>query len=140
MHKGIDIFGERGTEVVTASPGVVVYRGQLKLGGNVVYILGPKWRIHYYAHMDSVGVQLGDSVYAGKTIGTVGTSGSVGRRRFFFGKKHGRAGRTPPVEVSLLRGAGAEKVHRPGRIRFVQQMRLVEPDLFSGDPMRHHHA
>ncbi len=77
VHKGIDIFGERGTEVVTASPGVVVYRGQLKLGGNVVYILGPKWRIHYYAHMDSVGVQLGDSVYAGKTIGTVGTSGNA---------------------------------------------------------------
>ena len=77
MHKGIDIFGERGTAVVTATPGVVVYRGQLRLGGNVVYILGPKWRMHYYAHMDSVSVQMGESVYAGKTIGTVGTSGNA---------------------------------------------------------------
>ena len=77
VHKGIDIFGERGTPVVTATPGVVVYRGQLRLGGNVVYILGPKWRMHYYAHMDSVSVQVGESVYAGNTIGTVGTSGNA---------------------------------------------------------------
>ena len=77
VHKGIDIFGERGTAVVTATPGVVVFSGKLELGGNAVYILGPKWRMHYYAHMDSVNVKTGESVYAGKTIGTIGTSGNA---------------------------------------------------------------
>lgn len=77
VHKGIDIFGNRGTDVVTASGGVVVYRGQVRLGGNVVVILGPKWRLHYYAHMDSVGVRFGEIVQANNTIGTVGTSGNA---------------------------------------------------------------
>ena len=77
VHKGIDIFGSRGTAVVTASSGVVVYRGQVKLGGKVVVILGPKWRLHYYAHMDSVSVRFGETVHAGDTIGTVGSSGNA---------------------------------------------------------------
>lgn len=77
VHKGIDIFKARGTAVVAASSGVVVYRGQLDLGGNVVIILGPKWRMHYYAHMDSITVRNGDAVIAGDKIGTVGTSGNA---------------------------------------------------------------
>lgn len=77
VHKGIDIFKKRGTAVVAASSGVVVYRGQIKLGGNVVVILGPKWRLHYYAHLDSFTVRNGDAVHAGDKIGTVGTSGNA---------------------------------------------------------------
>ncbi len=77
VHKGIDIFKERGTAVVAASSGLVVYRGQLELGGNVVIILGPKWRMHYYAHLESITVRNGDVVHAGDKIGTVGTSGNA---------------------------------------------------------------
>lgn len=77
VHKGIDIFKKRGTAVVAASSGVVVYRGQLRLGGNVVVVLGPKWRMHYYAHMDSINVQSGIVVRAGEKIGTVGSSGNA---------------------------------------------------------------
>lgn len=77
VHKGIDIFKKHGTVVVAASAGIVVYRGQLELGGNVVIILGPKWRMHYYAHMDSIAVRNGDAVHAGDKIGTVGSSGNA---------------------------------------------------------------
>ena len=77
MHKGIDIFKAHGTAVVAASSGIVVYRGYLKLGGNVVIILGPKWRLHYYAHMDSILVRTGNAVRAGDKIGAVGTSGNA---------------------------------------------------------------
>lgn len=77
VHKGIDIFKKRGTAVVAASSGVVVYRGFLELGGNVVIILGPKWRMHYYAHLDSITARRGDAVLAGEKIGTVGTSGNA---------------------------------------------------------------
>jgi murein DD-endopeptidase MepM/ murein hydrolase activator NlpD len=77
VHKGIDIFKKRGTEVVASSSGLVVYRGQLELGGNVVIILGPKWRMHYYAHLDSISIRTGNVVRAGDQIGTVGTSGNA---------------------------------------------------------------
>jgi len=77
VHKGIDIFKKRGTSVVAASSGVVIYRGYLALGGNVVIILGPKWRMHYYAHLDSINVLNGRFVRAGDKIGTVGTSGNA---------------------------------------------------------------
>lgn len=77
VHKGIDIFKKRGAAVVSASPGIVVYRGYLKLGGNVVIILGPKWRMHYYAHLDSITARNGDAVHAGEKIGSVGNSGNA---------------------------------------------------------------
>lgn len=77
VHKGIDIFKKRGTPVVAASAGVVVYRGQLELGGNVVIILGPKWRMHYYAHLESISAGSGAVVRPGDKIGTVGNSGNA---------------------------------------------------------------
>ena len=77
VHKGIDIFKKRGTPVVAASAGVVVYRGQLRLGGNVVVILGPKWRMHYYAHLESISAGNGAVVRPGDKIGTVGNSGNA---------------------------------------------------------------
>src|SRR6201986_578528 len=54
-HKGVDIFAQRGTPVRSATNGIVVYTGQLELGGNVVLVLGPKWRMHYYAHLQEIG-------------------------------------------------------------------------------------
>ena len=53
-HKGVDIFAKRGTDVHPATGGIVLYRGKTSRGGNVVFILGPKWRIHYYAHLDEI--------------------------------------------------------------------------------------
>ncbi|MDR2013206.1 MAG: M23 family metallopeptidase [Rhodanobacter sp.] len=76
VHKGIDIFAKQGRPVISAVPGVLIYHGQLGIGGNVVAILGPKWRIHYYAHLaESVPVPL--LVAAGQQIGSVGTSGNA---------------------------------------------------------------
>ncbi|KLV05081.1 hypothetical protein ABT56_12825 [Photobacterium aquae] len=76
-HKGIDIFAKHGTSVIAASDGVVLYVGELPKGGNVAAVLGPKWRVHYYAHMASGLVSIGDWVSAGETIGTVGQTGNA---------------------------------------------------------------
>ncbi|OCQ23540.1 hypothetical protein A7985_06255 [Pseudoalteromonas luteoviolacea] len=51
VHKGIDIFGKVGTTVISAGDGFVIFKGDVEKGGNAVAVLGPKWRIHYYAHM-----------------------------------------------------------------------------------------
>ena len=52
-HKGIDIFADRGTDVISSTFGMVVYTHEGGKGGKSVMILGPKWRFHYYAHLDS---------------------------------------------------------------------------------------
>jgi len=77
VHKGIDIFAPKGRPVVAATPGVVVYRGEWGLGGNVVAVLGPKWRLHYYAHLADGGEAPSWFVGAGSPVGAVGTSGNA---------------------------------------------------------------
>lgn len=77
VHKGIDIFGKKSTPILSSSYGLVVFTGDLKLGGNVVLVLGPKWRLHYYAHLQDIDVFMGQPLSAGKPIGTLGDSGNA---------------------------------------------------------------
>lgn len=77
VHKGVDIFAKKGTPVVSSTPGIVLYCGQISRGGNVAIILGPKWRIHYYAHLDSIKTSALSFVNSDNIIGTVGTTGNA---------------------------------------------------------------
>ena len=77
VHKGIDIFAAKGARLNSASHGLVVYSGEMELGGNVVLILGAGWKLHYYAHLDSKIVDLFDIVSSGQVIGAVGDSGNA---------------------------------------------------------------
>lgn len=88
VHKGIDIFAKHGQPVISATSGVVVYKGQLGIGGNVIAILGPKWRIHYYAHLAEPAVAPW-FVVAGERIGSVGASGNA-------------AGKAPHLHYAVL--------------------------------------
>src|SRR3989344_3701505 len=54
VHKGIDIFGKTGTPVLSTTDGVVLFTGEIAKGGKVVLVLGPRWRLHYFAHLDSI--------------------------------------------------------------------------------------
>lgn len=76
-HKGVDIFAKAGTPVVAATPGFVLYAGKLGLGGNVLLVLGPKWRLHYYAHLQDTNTSAWAWVKKGAQIGTVGTTGNA---------------------------------------------------------------
>ena len=77
VHKGIDIFARNGTDLVSTTDGVVLFQGSISLGGNVVLVLGPKWRLHYYAHLKVISVNRFDLVSAGQTIGSVGDTGNA---------------------------------------------------------------
>ncbi|MCK5871759.1 MAG: M23 family metallopeptidase [Methylococcales bacterium] len=77
VHKGIDIFAKKGTPLLASTAGVVIYNGTLGIGGNVIVILGSKWRIHYYAHLESSHVSKGTFVSAAQVIGSVGNSGNA---------------------------------------------------------------
>ncbi len=89
VHKGIDIFATMNTPVLSASEGLVVYTGRLGIGGNVVAILGGRWRLHYYAHLQSVDVRAGQWLRAAEIIGRVGNSGNA-------------KGKPPHLHYSLL--------------------------------------
>ena len=76
-HKGVDIFARKGTQIRSSTSGFVLYTGQLKLGGNVIFVLGPKWRLHYYAHLDKIETANYTLIANGEQIGSVGTSGNA---------------------------------------------------------------
>jgi peptidoglycan LD-endopeptidase LytH len=77
VHKGIDIFAPKGARVISSSYGLVIYTGNIAMGGNVVAILGPKWRIYYYAHLNSINAKMYDFAGRGDIIGSVGDSGNA---------------------------------------------------------------
>lgn len=77
VHKGIDIFAPKGSRVISSSYGLVIYTGNIDMGGNVVAILGPKWRIYYYAHLNSINANTWDFAGKGDIIGSVGDSGNA---------------------------------------------------------------
>ena len=88
-HKGVDIFAEKGTAIHSAGRGLVLYTGNLKMGGKVVLVLGPKWRLHYYAHLDEIRTAPFFYVNKKAIIGTVGASGNA-------------AGKPPHLHYSIL--------------------------------------
>lgn len=88
VHRGVDVFGKIGQSVVSATHGIVISTKVRALGGNTVTVLGPKWRLHYYAHLNKTDAHLGQWVKAGDGIGSVGTSGNA-------------VGKTPHLHYSI---------------------------------------
>ena len=77
-HLGVDIFGSEGEVVVSQTGGLVVQAGMFSsTAGNMVTVLGPKWRIHTYMHLQEVSVSVGDWVSSGEQIGTLGRTGNA---------------------------------------------------------------
>jgi murein DD-endopeptidase MepM/ murein hydrolase activator NlpD len=76
-HKGVDIFAKRGTDVHSATAGLVICTGQNRLGGNFVMVLGPKWRLHYYAHLQEIRAHALTPVTHRTILGTVGNTGDA---------------------------------------------------------------
>lgn len=77
-HEGIDIFAKHGTPVLSATEGIVMRVGTNRLGGQVVWVLGPAGQRHYYAHLARFAdVRPGMRVEAGRTLGYVGTTGNA---------------------------------------------------------------
>lgn len=77
VHKGIDIFAPTKTPVLATTNLVLLYQGTINKGGNVVIGLGPKWRIHYFAHLASINQEMGFILSKGDEIGSVGDSGNA---------------------------------------------------------------
>jgi LysM repeat protein len=77
IHPAIDIAGALGNAVFASDSGVVVYAGWSNFGyGNLIVIdHGNGWQTAY-AHLNSIAVTCGQSVYQGGFIGALGTTGN----------------------------------------------------------------
>ena len=77
VHKGIDVFAKKGTSVLSATKGIVLLTTEYGKGGKFVLVLGPKWRLHYYAHLDEIKTKRFAFVDQDTEIGTVGNTGNA---------------------------------------------------------------
>jgi murein DD-endopeptidase MepM/ murein hydrolase activator NlpD len=94
-HEGIDIFAPRGTAVSSSTEGIVLRVSTNRLGGQVVWVLGPGGQRHYYAHLDRYAdIADGQRVRAGTVLGYVGTTGNA-------------AGTPPHLHYGIYEAGGA---------------------------------
>lgn len=117
VHKGIDIFAEEGTPVVASTGGVILFNGNISMGGNVVFMLGPKWRFHYFAHLQESNDRRIGFVDAGQQIGTVGSTGNA-------------AGKPPHLHYSIKSMVPQFWKYQPQTIKAWDRMFFVNPDEF----------
>jgi murein DD-endopeptidase MepM/ murein hydrolase activator NlpD len=102
-HRGIDIAGSMGADVLAAADGrVTVARDNRDLCGLIVVIdHDPGVYRTVYCHFSEIAVRVGDSVARGQRIGAIGTSG----QRAFPGFEH--------VHLELQRGRDMKDIEDP---------------------------
>jgi murein DD-endopeptidase MepM/ murein hydrolase activator NlpD len=79
LHKGIDIFAPKGTEIVAVVDGIISYIGVQPKGGNCLWLTTENGSSFYYAHLDrwAAGLYEGMEVQAGDLLGYVGNTGNA---------------------------------------------------------------
>ena len=91
-HLGTDFGARRGTPILAAADGRVVFSGRLGGYGNVIKIRHKDGYLTLYAHQSRRKAKVGQRVKAGQIIGYVGSTGrSTGPHLHFGLYKHGRA-------------------------------------------------
>jgi murein DD-endopeptidase MepM/ murein hydrolase activator NlpD len=75
QHKGIDIAGKEGSDIMALGDGVVIWAGPRQGYGNLVEIDHGRGYITRYGHNRKLLVKAGDTVKKGQTIALMGSSG-----------------------------------------------------------------
>lgn len=75
-HLGIDLAAKRGTPILAAQGGLVIYTGREFRGyGKMVLVESGKGWATLYAHMDKILVQEGQKISQGQVLGAMGRTG-----------------------------------------------------------------
>lgn len=91
QHSGVDISGSVGSAIYAADDGIVEFAGWDSSGyGNLVKINHNNGYVTYYAHLNSINVNVGDPVKKGNVIASLGNTGrSTGPHLHFEIRKDG---------------------------------------------------
>lgn len=92
FHHGTDYRGKRGTPVLAAGAGTVIFAGRRGGYGRVIFIDHGSGVITRYAHLSRIEVKVGDTVTAGSRIGRLGSTGrTTGAHLHFEVRLRGRS-------------------------------------------------
>jgi murein DD-endopeptidase MepM/ murein hydrolase activator NlpD len=100
FHHGTDYRGKRGTPILAAGAGSVIFAGRRGGYGKVVFIDHGNGVITRYGHMQKIDVKEGDSVLAGTPIGQLGSSGRATGAHLHFEVR--LAGRSVDPNTALI--------------------------------------
>ncbi|USO02482.1 MAG: M23 family metallopeptidase [Alphaproteobacteria bacterium] len=103
FHKGIDYNISRGSDIIAAAPGRVIFASWNGGYGRVVDIAHGNGYITRYAHMSKILVKRGQFVDTHATIGKVGSSGLATGAHLHFEIRKNNQPLDPKKEVYLLR-------------------------------------
>lgn len=100
QHRGIDIGAPMGSDVRSATSGVVAFAGRLPRQGLCLTVrTADGWSVTL-VHLGSIGVTVGTQVGEGDVVGTIGPSGEP-------------EGTEPYVYLGIRLTAGPERLRRP---------------------------
>ena len=95
-NDGINIAAPRGTPVLAAENGVVVYAGnELRGFGKLILVKHSGGWVSAYAHNQSFMVKRGEKVTKGQRIARVGSTGGVISPQLHFELRKGRDAKDP---------------------------------------------
>ena len=102
QHAGVDIAAPTGSRVLASAEGVVTATGRNGGYGNFVEIRHPNGLRTFYAHLSRIETRVGTEVFAGQTVGRVGSTGySTGPHLHFEVRRDG-------VQIDPLQFIGHE--------------------------------
>ena len=84
-HTGMDIAVPEGTPIAAPRGGVITATGDFYFNGNTVFIDHGQGLVTMYCHLSEIGVEKGQTVDIGETIGLVGKTGRVTGAHLHFG-------------------------------------------------------
>lgn len=84
FHSGVDLTADQGTPVLAAGEGTVAFAANQGNYGNLVVINHSQGLQTRYAQLDSIAVEVGQTVRPGDRIGTVGATGIASSPHLHF--------------------------------------------------------
>lgn len=101
-HAGIDIGLPEGAKVPAAADGVVVFAGEKGGYGNTIIVKFSDGTSVLYGHLSRIGVEVGDDVSQGETIGRVGHTGNATGPHLHFERRDAQGRPVNPLTAKMV--------------------------------------